>query len=161
MARPNVAQAAPPSSRRTPSATAWAIVLAAFACAAGILLLQVDRRPGVIAAAQTATHPALTATRLPAHHATVKADPPRVLALMGRVEDYEPAMGMMDLSVGESSYRVRIPNAVASQSDCGARVLLSPGNAVRMTFAAYLDGPLEALTVAPADSGGSFRCPGR
>ena len=86
------------------------------------------------------------------------ADSPRTVAMEGSVEAYDPDLGMLSLDLDGILYRVRLPNAIASQGSCELNTL-TRGREVSVTFAAYLNGPLNILGVNPA-AGGAPSCSG-
>ena len=143
--RRRIVESAAPSARRSYAAAAWTVLLA---CSAGMVMQQVDGKPAPVARPHAVTR----------HATAANPDPPRILALQGTVESYDPSQGMLELASGGSSYRVRISHAVAARTACAARPRLESGSTVRMTFAAYLDGPLIALTVLPTGARGPINC---
>jgi hypothetical protein len=125
-----------------------AVVLAAVVCAIGVCLLQSDMKPAPVAVAKTPAH----------RRVTPAADPPRTVAMEGSVEAYDPDLGMLSLVLNGIKYRVRLPNAIASQGSCELNTIIK-GRVVSVTFAAYLNGPLNIVAVNPADAG-SASCSG-
>jgi hypothetical protein len=121
--------------------------LAVIACLVGLLLAQ--------------DH-ATAHRHVSKHHAprrsNVVIEVPRVVAVQGVVQSFTSGTGTLTLRHGSALYDVRVGLSTAFPASCRGPMPLAPGGSVLVKVAAYLDGPLQAQSIAPAASAMPAKC---